>query len=204
MAAEPADDDDLNLFSAARAAPPAPEELVAFRYCTYDVPFWVRSHTRPGRWHHVGDDPTQYWSLTPTGAWAELIRYEELKTERELDDVRIPMWVCKLPQMGLVDLRDPVARDHYSLSLHDLTSDDWGACQTAAAMLRVDARGVVAPSAALPGAANVTLFGPRRVIEFDRRPALASAVPGAITAIGRPPAGLVNRVQRRLVFPTLF
>jgi hypothetical protein len=83
-------------------------------------------------------------------------------------------------------------------------SDDWNACQTAAAVIRVDGRGVVAPSAALRGAVNITLFGPRRVIEFDRRPALASAVPGAITAIGRPPTGLLNRVERRVGFPTLF
>jgi hypothetical protein len=51
---------------------------------------------------------------------------------------------------------------------------------------------------------NVTLFGPRRVIGFDRTVALASAVPGTVAAIGRPPRGLLPRVVRRSAYPTLF
>ena len=177
---------------------------MAFRYCSYDVPFWVRPNTRPGRWHTAGDEPTQYWSLTPDGAWAESIRYEELSTEEELDEIRTAMWVCRLPRMGLADLTDTNVCNRYNLTDEDLTADAWGHCQRAAMEIRREARGVLAPSAALADTLNVTLFGPRRVIAFQRTPALASAIPGAIAAIGRPPHGLVGRVRRRTHFPTLF
>jgi RES domain-containing protein len=196
-----ADADDLSLFAATAQVQ---HELVAFRYCSYDVPFWVRPNTRPGRWHVAGAEPTQYWSLTPEGAWAELIRYEELATEEQLDEIRTTMWVCRLPRMGLADLTDDELRNRYNLTGNDLTADAWDACQHAAVEIRREARGVLAPSAALADTLNVTLFGPRRLIAFQRTPALASAVPGAIAAIGRPPRGLVGRVQRRTHYPTLF
>jgi RES domain-containing protein len=200
-----ADADDLSLFAASeQRTAQVSQELVAFRYCSYDVPFWVRPNSRPGRWHVVGGDPTQYWSLTPEGAWAELIRYEELSTEEELDEIRTAIWVCRLPRMGLADLADDAVRDRYNLTSDDLVADAWDACQHAAAEIRRDARGVLAPSAALADTLNVTLFGPRRVIAFHRTAGLASAIPGAITAIGRPPRGLVGRVQRRTHYPTLF
>jgi hypothetical protein len=38
--------------------------------------------------------------------------------------------------MGLLDLHDPDVRDHYDLTHADLTADDWGACQRAAAHRR--------------------------------------------------------------------
>lgn len=192
-----------NLFS----APPvrAAESVVAFRYSSYDVPFWVRPNSRAGRWNVPGDGPTQYWSLTPDGAWAELIRFEELRSEGELDFVRIAIWVCRVPTMRLVDLREPETCGRYGLGVTDLTGDDWSRCQAASKAIRSDgARGILTPSAAQPSTVNVTLFGPRRAIAFDRTPALASAVPAAVVAIGRPPAGLVNRVIRRTVSPTLF
>lgn len=200
-----ADADDLSLFAAPKqGTSQALHELVAFRYCSYDVPFWVRPNTRPGRWHVADAEPTQYWSLTPEGAWAELIRYEALSTEEQLDEIQTAMWVCRLPRMGLTDLTDDAVRDRYNLTGEDLVADSWDTCQRAAVAIRREARGVLAPSAALADTLNVTLFGPRRVIAFQRTPALASAIPGAITAIGRPPRGLVGRVQRRTRHPTLF
>lgn len=181
------------------------ESLVAFRYSSYDVPFWVRPNSRAGRWNSPGDPPTQYWSLTPDGAWAELVRFEDLRSESELDEVRIATWVCRLPSMRLIDLREPSACSQYGLDPRELTADDWSKCQIAGKEIRNDgARGLLAPSAALANTVNVTLFGPRRAIAFDRTPALASAVPAAIVAIGRPPRNLVGRVVRRTTPLTLF
>lgn len=182
-------------------------EVVAFRYCAYDVPFWVRSNTRPGRWHRVGDPPTQYWSTTPDGAWAELIRAEDLTTEDELDLLRMPMWVCRAPTMGLLDLTDRAAAEGFELGDEALVSDEWAPCQEAAAQIRGEGhRGVLCPNAALPDTLNVTLFGPRRAIALQSKPRLASAVPSAIVAIGRPRPGLIDEVKRRLNYPdpTLF
>lgn len=181
-------------------------EIVAFRYSTYDVPFWVRPNSRPGRWHVVGEPPTQYWSTTPDGAWAELIRAEELTLEGELDLLRMPIWVCRIPCLGLVDLRQEAERDALGLSIADLISDDWSACQRAGEHLRGTARGVITPSAAMESGANVTLFGPRRAIALEQRPALASAVPSAVVALGRPRPGLLPLVRQRTGYPhpTLF
>jgi RES domain-containing protein len=190
----PADPDALRLFPDRRSEPPPPDELVAFRYCDYDVPFWASANTRPGRWNTARSEPTQYWSLSPEGAWAELIRYEGLTTEAELDLVRMPIWVCRVARTGIAHLRQSSVRDHYNLTRSELTSDNVTACQQAAARLRRDHRGILAPSAALQDATNLTLFGPRRLIGLDKQPALTMAVPGAVVAVGRPPHGLVGRV----------
>ena len=200
------DREELSLFVEETPAERAPgrHDLVAYRYCGYDVPFWARPNTRSGRWHQAATEPTQYWSLTPAGAWAELIRFEELSSEEELDQVRMPIWVCYLSSSGLADLRRPEVCRRFDLTEEDLISDDWQACQTAASDLRREFRGVLAPSAALPGETNLTLFGGRRMIDFNDDVALASAVPAAMVAIGRPPASLLPKVRRRHRHPTLF
>ncbi len=177
--------------------PDGPAGLVGFRYSSYDIPFWVRPNTRAGRWNREGDDPTQYWSLTAEGAWAELIRHEDLRSERELDLVRMSIWTCRVPCAMLADLRDPALQVEHGVTEEQLVADDWAACQDLSVRLRPLVRGVIAPSAALPGHDSLTLFGPRRPIDWRTAPALASAIPTARIAIGRPPSGLVDRVRRR-------
>lgn len=187
MATEP-----LSLLPA--AAPP--ELLVAFRWSNYDVPFWARPNTRDGRWNRAHGEPTQYWSLSPDAAWAELIRHENLTTEAELDQVRMPFWVCRVPTMHLVDLRGEAERERHAVTLDALVADDWEGCQRVLPTLVERAMGVIAPCAALPEHANITLFGARRAIKWSTAPALASTVPTAKAAIGRPPDGLLARVRR--------
>lgn len=184
------------LFPVATAA----ADLVAFRWSSYDVPFWARPNTRPGRWNRLGDEATQYWSLSPEACWAELIRHEDLHSEDELDLIRVPFWVCRVSCMMLVDFSDPQTRDDHDIGEDELVGDDYRPCQDLGASVRARglAVGVVAPSAALPGHRNLTLFGPRRPITWGRQPALASAIPTAQAAIGRPPEGLVDRVRRLL------
>jgi RES domain-containing protein len=200
------DPQEFNLFEAFGSNDPISRsaEIVAFRYCDHDVPFWARPNTRSGRWHLAGTEATQYWSLTPDGAWAELIRLEELTSEVELKRVRMPIWVCFVPSTGIADLRQEEVRRSFGLSEEDLVSDDWQACQRAAGELRQRYRGVLAPNAALEGATNLTLFGPRRMVDLEDRLALASAVRAAKVAIGRPPSELLSRVIRRRDYPTLF
>lgn len=172
--------------------------LTAFRWSTYDVPFWARQNSNDGRWNYGLQDSTQYWSLTPEASWAELIRHEGLKTEEELDLVRMPFWIARIPSSGLLDLRFADERDAYEINHDDLISDDWGACQALAVVLReAGTRGVIAPSAALPESASITVFGPRRAIDWTSRPTLASTIPAARAALGRPPAGLLPRVHHR-------
>lgn len=175
-----------------------PGGLTAFRHTDYDVPFWARPNTRDGRWNRAGDDPTQYWSLSPEAAWAELIRFENLHHEEELDEVRKPLWVCRVEVFGLLDLRTPGNLEQYGLTADQLVDDDRRACQEASARIRSDALGVITPSAALPGHANLTLFGPRRAIDWKQKPSLASTLPATIAAVGRPPFGMLPMVRRPL------
>lgn len=174
----------------------APGSITLFRWSDYDVPFWARNNSRPGRWHVVGNPPTQYWSMTPDAAWAELIRTEDLRLEEDLDLVRMPLWVCRLPAVGLVDLTRPEVQAIHGVDEPALVEDAWDVCQTLGRTLRTDFPGVIAPCAALDGHANVTIFGPRRAIDWRERPALARTIPATVAAVGRPPAGLVNRVRR--------
>lgn len=174
--------------------------VIAFRWTDYDVPFWARENSRDGRWNYADQGITQYWSLTPEAAWAELVRAEDLRTEEDLDEVRMPIWIARIPSLGLVDLRTPDGRGKYGISADALTDSDWTPCQEVAADLRKrGSRGVMTPSAALSGHASLTLFGPRRAINWASRPALASTVPAARVATGRPPpeADLLTRVRRR-------
>jgi hypothetical protein len=124
------------------------------------------------------------------------MRHEGLHEEGELDLVRMPFWVCRIPKSSLVDLRFPHFQERYGLDPGDLVDDDWQACQAARDALESEARGVLAPSAALPEHANVTLFGARRAIGWSRQPILASTIPATLSAIGRPPEGLLAQVRR--------
>ena len=181
--------------------PSTTAELTAFRWTSYDVPFWGRENSRDGRWNYAGVDSTQYWSLTPDAAWAELIRHEGLRSEDDLDLIRMPLWVCRVPTVMLVDLRRTEDREAHGVTHEALIDDDWTPCQQLATALRARVRGVLSPCAALPEHANVVLFGPRRAIDWHSRPALASTLPTARAAIGRPPAGLLPRVRRRAPRP---
>jgi RES domain-containing protein len=180
-------------------------DLVAFRYSSYDVPFWVRPNRLPQRWNRAYDGPTQYWSLTPDGAWAELVRSEGLRDEAELDLIRMPIWACRLSSMSLLDLSDPGVLRQYDLRPENLIADEWATCQQAGTKMRADGvRGILTPSAALAGATSLTLFGPRRAIALGCQPALASTIPASVVAIGRPPRNLLQRVIHRAAAGRLF
>lgn len=177
------------------AAAAGSADAIAFRYASYDVPFWARPNSLPGRWHRAGDGPTQYWALTPDAAWAELVRHEQLTTPDDLALVDIPFWVCRTPLSLVVDLRDPNEQTRFGLDEAALTSRSWSRCQEAGREIRKTHRGVLAPSAVLEGHANLTLFGPRRMIDWMTESRLASTVPAALLAIGRPPDEILGKVR---------
>jgi hypothetical protein len=108
----------------------------------------------------------------------------------------MPIWVCRTPSTFVVDLRRPDERERFRITHDELIDDNWDACQTLAEDLRQHNQGVIAPCAALPAHANLTLFGPRRSIKWDGRPALSSVIAAGRVAIGRPPESLVDRVRR--------
>jgi RES domain-containing protein len=170
---------------------------IAHRYSSYDTPFWVRENSQVGRWHVRGDGPTQYLSLSTDGAWAELIRNEELRTEDEVAMVSVSMWAVAISQEMIVDYSSFELAEEAGFDPSALVDESYELCQREGARLRaLSYAGVLAPSAALPGARNLTLFGPRVASTWDRPPLLASSIPATILTKGAPPPGLLARVRR--------
>jgi len=171
-------------------------EDVAFRYSNYDTPFWVRPNTDPGRWHRAGDGPTQYLSTTVAGAWAELIRAEGLRAESEVALVRMPMWVAEIHVQRIADYGTFERSEEAGFPPDALVDDEYGRCQDEGLRLRqAGYQGVLAPSAALPGKQNLTIFGPRVASTWQVRPLLASSIPATKIAVGSPPEGIVEHVR---------
>lgn len=169
---------------------------VVFRYSAYDTPLWARNNRDPGRWHVPADGATQYLSLSPDGAWAELARAENLLSDQEVAQIRMPIWALRLSQQNLVDYSSFDKAEAAGFLPDALIDDDYTRCQAEGRRLRQRGyAGVVTPSAALPGAANVTLFGRRMLSTWNAPTRLASSIPGCVVAVGCPPPGLVSRVR---------
>lgn len=180
---------------------PEPElvhfDNVGFRYSNYDTPFWVRPNSESGRWHRSGDGATQYLSTTVEGAWAELIRAEGLKSEPEVALIRMPMWAAEVNIQQIVDYSTFEKAAKAGFPPEALIDDDYKRCQDEGKRLRLQGlQGVLAPSAALPGSLNLTIFGPRVASSWGVRPPLASSIPATKIAVGSPPEGLVDRVRQ--------
>lgn len=171
---------------------------LAFRYSNYDTPFWVRPNSEPGRWHDVGDGATQYLSTTVEAAWAELIRAEAIESDAEAALVRMPMWVTEVHIQRVADYRTFEAAEAGGFPPEALIEDDYSRCQAEGRRLRERGyQGVLAPSAALPGALSLTLFGPRIASLWQVPPLLASSTPATKLAVGAPPEEIVDRVRQR-------
>jgi RES domain len=169
---------------------------VAFRYSNYDTPFWAGPNTDAGRWHTAGSVATQYLSVTPDGAWAELIRHEGLTTEGSVAEVRMQIWVVRINQARIADYSTFTKAEEAGFAAGALVSDDYTACQTEGARLRAEGySGVLAPSASLPNTVNLTLFGARLRASFASVPRLARSVPATVVAVGAPRRGLVAEAR---------
>ena len=167
-----------------------------FRWSNYDTPFWALPNSEPGRWHTDGEPATQYFSLSPEGAWAELIRRERLTSEPEAAQIRTPMWEAKLRLQRVADYRSFELAESAGFPPDALVDDDHSRCQQEGNRLRrIGFDGVLAPSAAMPGELCLVVFGPRRMLEWGDQPRLASAIPARCLSTGAPPSGLVERVR---------
>jgi RES domain-containing protein len=170
----------------------------AFRYSDYDVPLWARANSRDGRWQRARTVPTQYLSLSVDGSWAELVRWENLRTPEELQLVRMPMWVLRIRESRLADYSTFELAEAAGFPPDALIDEDYTRCQEEGDRLRAAGfRGVLAPSASCPGEINLTLFGPRIAVGWDTPSSklLASFVPTKQIAVGHPPEDLLPRVR---------
>jgi hypothetical protein len=187
-----------------RRTAPTPERVeydgVAFRWSDHDVPLWTRPNTSALRWNRAGQAPTQYMSLSPEGSWAELIRAERLRSVEELRLVSMPMWVLRVRDTNLADYSTFEKAQDAELSPQALVAEDYALCEAEADRLRAAGfRGVLAPSAALPGAVNLTLFGRRLMVpwEYPQMSLMASFIPAKRLTVGRPPDELLPLVRHR-------
>jgi RES domain-containing protein len=144
-------------------------------------PFWhpVPSSVPPAqpsaRWHDEWlGQLAQYLSLEADGAWAELVRYEDLRDDDDRRGLPRTLWQAWVSEHDVADLSTPERAAACGLDADVLVADDHEPCRALGSWLRERGfRGLLAPSAAAPGALNLTLFGGRR--ELLRRSRRAAA-----------------------------
>lgn len=173
--------------------------MICYRHADPRLPFLAETAAQPtARWHDDGEGPVQYLSDTPDGAWAELLRHEEITDADDVATVRRALWAVDVPEGGLETSRLPP---------EVLTGGQasYPACREEARALRAGgAGGVIAPSASLlPGRAGGWRVnrglrpGPTRdgrtIVLYGRRPDL---VGWAATAEGRPREDLLPAVRQ--------
>lgn len=121
----------------------------------------------PARWHSAGQ-LAQYLSSDADGAWAELVRYEHIRTDADRFSEPRRLYACAIDEHDLADLSDFDLVLGLGLDPELLVDDDHARTRILADDLRsASFRGVLAPSAALPGVINLTLFDGRREIRHD-------------------------------------
>ena len=122
---------------------------LGFRVCDRRHPFlWSGAGQASGRWNRTGDQPVHYLASTPTVAWAEWIRHQEITDPGDLAGVAAALWAVLIPQeWGKKELD--------SVALHfDQVLDTSPAAQEARLALvellkKLGAQGLLAPTAAL-------------------------------------------------------
>lgn len=172
--------------------------MIAYRHADPRYPFlWEDASQPAARWHADGDGPVQYFADSPDGAWAELIRHEEIKNPDDLATVRRAIWAVELPDEPEEQARLP----QRTLLGGTSTYPD---CRAEAARLRAaGAKRITAPSAALlPGGAGghrvdggLRPSHPRDgnvIVLFGRRPDLTG---WAAVSEGRPRRDLLAHVR---------
>jgi hypothetical protein len=115
-----------------------------------------------GRWHRKGEHNAQYLARSPLGAWAECVRYYSLRSADQARHMRRNLWLVFVRETRIADLSTFDRYDACGLDPAIAVDPDHGRSQALADDLRTAGfRGVLSPSAALPGVVNLTLFGKR-------------------------------------------
>ena len=175
-------------------------EIVGYRWADYDTPLWSNPNRSPGRWHAVGDEPTQYWALHPLGPWAEHARAQHITEPDDLANISSRVWAARFElATGSVCRIDFDTASSFALNPAQLVGDDFGPCQQLARNLRSGYRGLIVPSAALPGTSNLVLFGPRAMspYELDAPDDDLDVPTSLISEHGGPPSSLFEIVCHR-------
>lgn len=74
--------------------------MILFRHADPRLPFlWERAEQAPARWHGEGEGPVQYLADTAYGAWAELVRHEEIEEPEDLQHLRRAIWAVEVESL---------------------------------------------------------------------------------------------------------
>jgi RES domain-containing protein len=169
---------------------------IAYRATSYDVPLWSHPNRRSGRWNIAGNGCTQYFCLDANAPFAEILRHEDLRTQADAATYTTTIWQLRIDEGAVVDYSSFGRSEAAGFPAEALVEDDHERCQAEATWLRSRGiRGLLSPSAALPGSVNLTLFGPRVAIAWDASVSLASTIPAGRLTTGHPPGDLVSRVR---------
>jgi hypothetical protein len=161
-----------------------PWDTVAWRIAGWDTPLWSVPSRRAGRYNRAGDPATQYLCLHPWGPWAEVLRWDDRRTEREAAELSSRLWSVRV---GLsAEPRRITFDDAPSLGIEadDLVSEDYTVCQDVADEARAAHQSaLLVPSAALPGTETLVILGPRALTAWQVPPVDVEVdVPAAVTA----------------------
>ena len=173
--------------------------MIVFRHADPRLPFlWEDAYQPAARWHGAGEGPAHYFSDTPDGAWAELLRHEEIHDAADVATLRRAIWAIAIDDGEAATVPD--------LPASTMTGGraSWAVCRDAARALRDrGATRLDVPSAAL-GAGGAhghrvdagLKAGPpregRTIVLYGRRPSL---VGGRAAHEGRPFAELLSRIR---------
>lgn len=135
-------------------------------------------------------------SLDAETPFAEVLRHEDLRTEEETSHYSSTIWQLQIDDGLIVDYSTFELADAAGFDAQALIDDDHERCQTEAQWLaKIGARGLLSPSAALPGSTSLTLFGARVCVPWNTTTELASSIPAQRLTTGHPPAGLTTKVR---------
>lgn len=169
---------------------------VVYRATTYDTPLWVTPNRRGGRWNWVNRCETQYFCLDSEAPYAEMLRGEDLRSQRESDTYTTILWQLRVDEGAVVDYGSFEKAAAAGFPADALVDDDHERCRSEADRLRqLGAGGILSPSAALPGSTNLTLFGPRVEVAWHTEITVAAMIAVQRLTEGSAPSGLVNRVR---------
>ena len=173
--------------------------MIGFRQADPRYPFlWSDASQPAARWHGNGEGPAHYFADTPDGAWAELLRHEEIYDPADVATVRRALWAVELGD-------EPGETATLKPALMTGGRDTYGACQEHARKMRAQgAKRIAARSAALvPGGAagrhvvdaaeeQAAPRDGRVIIDFDDPVRL---IGWKAVELGAPPASLLSRVR---------
>jgi len=143
-------------------------------------------------------------SLDPLAAWAEFVRREEIRDEERRRAAHRNVWRITVEETDIADLSD--FERFAACGLNPATAiGSWRQSHLLADDLReAGYHGLLTPSAALPGAVNLTIFGERYEIEI----ATGETAPGnpdprlwypatLVASRARPPKRTLERTCQR-------